>query len=54
MILMFVTINRRRREQQQPFVPTAVFLAGYLLVWAGFSAVATLAQWGLLPPSCRQ
>jgi predicted metal-binding membrane protein len=47
MILMFVTINRRRREQQQPFVPTAVFLAGYLLVWAGFSAVATLAQWGL-------
>ena len=47
MILMFVTINRRRREQQQPFVPTAVFLAGYVLVWAGFSAVATLAQWGL-------
>jgi predicted metal-binding membrane protein len=47
MLLMFTTINRRRREQQQPFVPTAVFLGGYLLVWAGFSAVATLAQWGL-------
>lgn len=47
MILMFATINRRRREQQQPYVPTTVFLAGYLLVWTGFSALATLAQWGL-------
>ena len=46
MIFMF-TINRRRREQQQPYVPTAVFLGGYLLVWAGFSILATLAQWGL-------
>jgi predicted metal-binding membrane protein len=26
-------------------VPTAVFLAGYLAVWAGFSALATLAQY---------
>ncbi|MCV2888172.1 DUF2182 domain-containing protein [Ruegeria aquimaris] len=24
-----------------------VFLAGYLLIWAGFSVAATLAQWGL-------
>ena len=47
MILLFTTINRRRREQQQPYVPTAVFLGGYLLVWAGFSILATLAQWGL-------
>ena len=47
MMLMYTTINRRRREQQQPYVPTAIFLAGYLLVWAGFSILATLAQWGL-------
>ena len=33
MILMYTTINRRRRDQQQPYVPTAVFLGGYLLVW---------------------
>lgn len=26
---------------------TGLFLTGYLLVWAGFSAAATLAQWGL-------
>jgi predicted metal-binding membrane protein len=47
MILMFATVNRRRRGQQGPFVPTTVFLLGYLLVWGGFSIVATLAQWGL-------
>ena len=47
MILMFTMSNRRRREQQHPYVPTAVFLAGYLLVWTGFSVLALLAQWGL-------
>jgi predicted metal-binding membrane protein len=47
MILLFATVNRRRREQRQPFVPTGVFLLGYLLVWSGFAALATLAQWGL-------
>jgi predicted metal-binding membrane protein len=47
MILMFATINRRRQAQQQPFVHTACFLVGYVLVWTGFSVVATLAQWGL-------
>jgi predicted metal-binding membrane protein len=47
MILLFTTINRKRQEQQKPFVPTAVFLLGYLFVWTGFSIFATLAQWGL-------
>ncbi|GIX48587.1 MAG: metal-binding protein [Candidatus Tectimicrobiota bacterium] len=47
MLLLFATINRRRRAQQRPYVPTAIFLGGYLLVWTAFSAVATLAQWGL-------
>ena len=47
MILMYATINRRRQTQQEPWVPTAVFLGGYLLVWTGFSVLATLAQWGL-------
>ncbi len=28
-----------------PYVPTAVFLLGYLIVWAGFSVVATALQW---------
>ena len=47
MILMFAGINRRRREQQVSYVPTSVFLVGYLVVWAAFSVLATAAQWGL-------
>jgi predicted metal-binding membrane protein len=47
MVLLFAAIHRRRRQQQQPVVPVAVFLAGYLVVWATYSAAATLAQWGL-------
>ena len=47
MILTFATVNRRKRERGQPFLPTFVFTAGYLLVWGGFSLTATLAQWGL-------
>lgn len=29
-------------------LPTGAFAAGYLAVWTAFSALATLAQWGLL------
>ena len=47
MVLMFAGVNRRRREQQIPYAPTGVFLLGYLVVWAGFSFLATAAQWGL-------
>ena len=47
MILAFAGINRRRRQQGNPYVPTFLFLAGYLLVWAGFSVAASLAQVGL-------
>ncbi len=47
MILMFAGINRRRQKQQVPYVPTSVFLLGYLVVWAAFSVLATIAQWGL-------
>jgi len=47
MILLFARVNRQRREGENPAIPTALFLAAYLVVWSGFSAVATLAQWGL-------
>jgi predicted metal-binding membrane protein len=47
MILMFAGVSRRRREQQVSYVPTSVFLAGYLVVWAAFGVLATAAQWGL-------
>lgn len=47
MILTYAAVNRRRHEKKETFVSTGTFLLGYLLVWMGFSAVATLAQWGL-------
>ena len=47
MILVFAKINRKRRDQQKPFISTSVFLGGYLIVWGGFALTATLAQWGL-------
>jgi predicted metal-binding membrane protein len=47
MILTFATVNRTRREREQPFVPVSLFLAGYLAVWTGFSALAAVAQWAL-------
>jgi predicted metal-binding membrane protein len=47
MILTFATLNRRRQGQQGLFVPTGLFLLGYLLVWSAFSVVATGVQWGL-------
>jgi len=47
MILTFATVNRRKRERAQPFIPASVFTAGYLLAWGAFSLAATLAQWGL-------
>ena len=47
MTLTFATVNRRRRELGTPYVPTAVFVAGYVLAWGAFSLAATAAQWGL-------
>ena len=47
MLLMFATLNRRRREREAPYVPTGVFLAGYVIVWAAFSLAATGGNWGL-------
>ena len=47
MILVFAKVNRTRREQRRPFIPTGVFLSGYLIIWSGFALLATLAQWGL-------
>ena len=38
MILMFARVNRNRREREQPFVPTGIFVAGYLAVWTAFQS----------------
>ena len=46
MVLVFAAMNRRGRERQ-PYLPTGTFLLGYVVVWSGFAALATLANWGL-------
>jgi predicted metal-binding membrane protein len=47
LILLFAAVQRKQREANNPFVPTGFLVAGYLAVWAAFSVVATLLQWGL-------
>ncbi|KST65079.1 copper chaperone [Mastigocoleus testarum] len=50
MILVFATVSRRRQEQRRPFVATSMFLVGYVVIWSGFSLLATLANWELHLP----
>jgi predicted metal-binding membrane protein len=47
MVAAFAAINRSRRARGAAYVPTAVFLAGYLAVWAAFAAMAVALQWAL-------
>lgn len=47
MILLFAGVSHRQRESGGAFVPTGVFVSGYLIVWTAFSFAATLIQWGL-------
>ena len=47
MVLLFATVNRKKREQGRPFVSTGLFALGYLVVWTGFSLLATSLQWAL-------
>jgi predicted metal-binding membrane protein len=47
MLLGFAALGRGVGPAR-PSVHTLVFAAGYLLVWSGFSAVATMLQWVLL------
>jgi predicted metal-binding membrane protein len=48
MVLTFASLSRKRRAQQAPYLRTGAFVLGYLVIWSGFSVLATLAQWGLL------
>jgi predicted metal-binding membrane protein len=45
MVLLFATIRRKQATLNPPFAESWIFLGGYLLIWTGFSLVATLAQW---------
>lgn len=47
MVLTFAAVSRSRRASGRPYVTTANFAGGYLLVWFVFSAIAAVAQWWL-------
>ena len=47
MILLFLRLAERRHASGRAVAPTGAFVLGYLLVWTGFSLLATAAQWGL-------
>ena len=46
MILLYGQVNRRRATSTQ-YSPVAAFTLGYLVVWNGFSLLATGLQWYL-------
>ena len=46
MILMFVRIAAGKQRRRQPFVPTWVFIAGYLVIWVVFGVLAYLIALG--------
>ena len=47
MVLLFAALKRKQSATASPLADAWLFLGGYLLIWAGFSLVATLAQWQL-------
>ncbi|KWV59309.1 hypothetical protein AS156_32110 [Bradyrhizobium macuxiense] len=47
MVLLFAALKRKQSIAASPLADSWTFLCGYLLVWAGFSLTATLAQWQL-------
>ncbi len=50
MVLLHARVSRhaqRKGRMAAAPIPTVWFFLGYLAAWAGFSAVAVLAQWGL-------
>jgi predicted metal-binding membrane protein len=44
MILTFSFISRDRKQKEQPYVKTSIFVAGYLIVSVGYSLLVTLLQ----------
>ena len=46
-VLLLFAASHARRADQGAWAAVPMFGLGYLTVWVGFSACATLAQWGL-------
>jgi predicted metal-binding membrane protein len=53
MILLFNRLVQQRKAQGQAFVPTWIFVAGYLAIWTAFGVVAYLVIWIVQSGSTR-
>ena len=47
MVLAFASMNRRQRQDKGFSGRTAIFVAGYIVIWSAFALGATFTQWGL-------
>ena len=47
MVLLYARVVRHNAGSVVTMVPTGAFFSGYIIIWIGFSAVATGLQWGL-------
>jgi predicted metal-binding membrane protein len=46
-LLLFAALKRHGKDRQNTALHTGLLLAGYLLIWAVFSVIATFFQWRL-------
>ena len=46
-VMIFGRVREKREVAGRLFAPTGAFVVGYLLVWLGFSLLATIANWSL-------
>jgi len=46
-VMIFGRVREKREVTGRLFAPTGAFVAGYLLVWVGFSLLATTVNWSL-------
>jgi predicted metal-binding membrane protein len=51
MIFVFAAYNRSRRHRNQLTASVPAFVTGYIIMWVGFAALATLVQWQLVEAS---
>jgi predicted metal-binding membrane protein len=47
LVLLYARVGRQAAAEQQPFAASAWLVLGYVLMWIGFSFIATLAQWAI-------
>jgi len=46
-VMIFGRVREKREVSGRLFAPTSAFVVGYLLVWVGFSLLATIANWSI-------